>query len=520
MNCSACGADNRGGAKFCHSCGQRLLEAEVPASAGIVEVEEGAIHRGERSELAFYDENEPDEPLGAVTGEAAFEAGSEKGNSDIAEEPPVVAVEGQEQEGILGFASQPSSQAQEDVLAGDGESLESEDQIVAFWREESERMIPVEVGTVIEDRYAVVETLDLQEDEILYRAFDLQRCWQCGHEENDPEGAFCARCGVLMDRRPDVQLLELRQAGGEPPPDKVVVSHLNHNSRHFLLLAEQQQEAEPKPEMPSKPACFRLLVGQRSDPGHVRELDEDSLFVLTLAPTYQSRTGPVLGLFAVADGMGGHAGGEVASKMALQVLVERVLQTVIICELSGELVLEEDILALLRQATIAANDGVYLARKKRDNDMGTTLSTAFIRDDRLFLAHVGDGRIYRFNADGLEQLTTDHSVVASMIADGQAKPEEIYSHPHRSIVTRCIGDKPVVEVDTDILPLAPGDRVILCCDGVWEMVRDEGIEDVMMQEADPQAACDLLVRRANAAGGDDNISVIVVQVDSVQDIDT
>jgi serine/threonine protein phosphatase PrpC len=132
---------------------------------------------------------------------------------------------------------------------------------------------------------------------------------------------------------------------------------------------------------------------------------------------------------------------------------------------------------------------------------------------------VGDSRVYRFNAEGLEQLTTDHSVVASMIANGQAKPEEIYSHPHRSIVYRCIGDKPVVEVDTDILPLAPGDRIILCCDGVWEMLRDEGVEDVMMQEADPQAACDLLVRRANAAGGDDNISVIVVQFDAITDID-
>jgi len=322
-----------------------------------------------------------------------------------------------------------------------------------------------------------------------------------------------------MDRRPDVQLMEQREAGMEPPPGKIAVARIELDSRHFLLLDEKESEPEHKPEPPPKPKSFRLLVGQRSDPGQVRELDEDSLLVLTLAPTYQSRTGPTLGLFAVADGMGGHAGGEVASKMALQALVERVLQTMILSEISGELVLEEDILALLRQATIAANDDVYLARKKRDNDMGTTLSTVFIRNDRLFLAHVGDGRVYRFNAEGLERLTTDHSVVASMIAEGQAKPEEIYTHPHRSIIYRCIGDKPVVEVDTDILPLTPGDRIILCCDGVWETLRDEGIKDVMMQEADPQAACDLLVRRANAAGGDDNISVIVVQVDALGDID-
>jgi serine/threonine protein phosphatase PrpC len=217
--------------------------------------------------------------------------------------------------------------------------------------------------------------------------------------------------------------------------------------------------------------------------------------------------------------MGGHASGEVASRMALQELADRVMRTVILPEMAGQLVWEDDILTFLRQATIAANDTVYLARQKRENDMGTTLTTVLIRDNRLFLAHVGDCRAYRFSADGLEQLTTDHSVVASMIAEGQAKPEELYTHPHRNIVYRCIGDKPVVEVDTDLLPLGVGDRVILCCDGLWEMVRDEGIEDVLMQEADPQAACDLLVRRANAAGGEDNISVILIQVEAVAELD-
>jgi serine/threonine protein phosphatase PrpC len=576
MNCSACGADNREGARFCRDCGQRLVEEATPVPAEQQEkegvAEEGRIEPqpeedileeptspglpaageppasaetagasgvqarpatktdrepplgdeavGGKAELTFYDEIDFDEPVdGTSLDEEALDAVVEETDSNKSNDLPAPAVKVGEEEGDSGTVTQTQPGPTGEPKMADGESLDSEDDFVAFWREEPEQMIPVEVGTVIEDRYAVVETLDVQEDEILYRALDLRRCWQCGHEENDPEGAFCARCGVLMDRRPDVELMERRQAKMDPPPGKIAVARIDHDSRHFLLLAEQESEPEHKPEMPPKPTSYRLLVGQRSDPGQVRELDEDSLFVLTLAPTYQSRTGPSLGLFAVADGMGGHAGGEVASKMALQVLVERVLQTMVLSEISGELVLEEDILALLRQATIAANDDVYLARKKRDNDMGTTLSTVFIRDDRLFLAHVGDGRVYRFSAEGLEQLTTDHSVVASMIAEGQAKPEELYTHPHRSIIYRCIGDKPVVEVDTDILPLTPGDRIILCCDGVWETLRDQGIEDVMMQEADPQAACDLLVRRANAAGGDDNISVIVVQVDSIADID-
>jgi protein phosphatase len=140
---------------------------------------------------------------------------------------------------------------------------------------------------------------------------------------------------------------------------------------------------------------------------------------------------------------------------------------------------------------------------------------ALIRDDRLFLAHTGDCRAYRWNALGLKQLTSDHSLVAKMVASGQISPEELYTHPHRSIIYRCIGDQPEVEVDTELLSVAAGDRIILCSDGLWEMVRNQGIEDVLLQEPDPQAACDRLVDHANVAGGEDNISVIIVQVEGM-----
>jgi serine/threonine protein phosphatase PrpC len=532
MNCPACGVDNREGARFCRSCGANLPEDEgQPAAEEEGEGVKEATIEAEHNEAA----HQKAEPEGAAVEADLTESQGGKSmpelevedEADVAPRAEVAQEESAEFPESL-EVEQPSLPGQpEEVEAGaaPGEvggleadtyepMPESEDDLLAFWREEADLMTPVEPDTVIEGRFAVVEALDIQEDEILYHALDLKRCWQCGYEENDPEGAFCARCGILMDHRPEARLLEVRDVAAEPSTDMVVAARLSHESRHFLLLAEPKPEPQPEPEAPPESQSFRLLVGQRSDPGKVRELDEDSLFVLTLSPTYESRTGPVLGLFAVADGMGGHAGGEVASRMALQAVTDRVMRTVILPEIAGELVWEDDILAFLRQATIAANDTVYLARQKRENDMGTTLTTVLIRDDRLFLAHVGDGRIYRFSADGLEQLTTDHSVVASMIAEGQAKPEEIYTHPHRSIVYRCIGDKPVVEVDTDLLPLTVGDRLILCCDGLWEMVRDEGIEDVMMQEADPQAACDLLVRRANAAGGEDNISVILVQLEA------
>jgi protein phosphatase len=99
-----------------------------------------------------------------------------------------------------------------------------------------------------------------------------------------------------------------------------------------------------------------------------------------------------------------------------------------------------------------------------------------------------------------------------MVAAGTAEPDEIYTHPQRSVIYRCIGDGPVVEVDTDALELCPGERLVLCCDGLWEMLHNEGIEDVMLRESDPQTACDILVEQANLAGGTDNISVIVAQV--------
>jgi serine/threonine protein phosphatase PrpC len=502
--------------------------AETDLAEGSVSEEE----TGDEIETVTEAEAETVAEVGAEPEEMPVRAEAEPGEVGIVDEEEALPepIDGVETEEAPGMPERPAEDdAAEEVTAdlevfGDEDDeyepiAESEDEILSFWRQEVEPMTPVEAGTVIEGRFAVVEALDVQEGEILYLARDMTSCWQCAYEENDPEGTFCARCGVLMDKKPEVRLLEIAEPEATPSTDMIVLAHLGHDSRHFLLLAEPVRKPEPEAEVLPEPESFRLLVGQRSDPGQIRELDEDSLFVLTLSPTYESRTGPVLGLFAVADGMGGHASGEVASRMALQELAGRVMRTVILPEIAGQLVWEDDILTYLRQATIAANDTVYLARQKRENDMGTTLTTILIRDDRLFLAHVGDCRVYRFNVDGLEQLTTDHSVVASMIAEGQAQPEELYTHPHRNIVYRCIGDKPVVEVDTDLLPLSVGDRIVLCCDGLWEMVRDEGIEDVLMQEADPQTACDLLVRRANAAGGEDNISVILVQVEASAELD-
>jgi serine/threonine protein phosphatase PrpC len=456
---------------------------------------------------------------GSPTESAAGLGETEEGVPQEPDGPPSVAAEAEsavEPEAEVTVAEDGATELEDEAEAAakmDAERLPSEPStperdVQVFWRDKPEPLVPLELQTMIDDRYEIVEVLAVQEDEIHYMAHDLRGCWQCGFADNIIGDSFCAQCGVSLERKPEVRLLEVRQAEAEPSGGAPVAARLAHEGRTLLVVVEPSQETQAS----SEPESLRLLFGQRSHPGQVRELNEDGLLAMILAPTYESQTMPVQGLFAVADGMGGHEGGEVASRMALQIVAHRVLRTLILPGLDGEMVPEEEVAVRIHLAILAANDAIYLARQKAENDMGTTLTVAFVRDAHLFLGHVGDCRVYRWNAEGLEQLTTDHSVVASMVASGQAAPEDVYTHPHRSVIYRSIGDKPTVEVDVDRQSLAPGDRLVLCSDGLWEMLRTDGIQDVMLQESDPQVACDLLVSRANAAGGDDNISVVVLQV--------
>jgi serine/threonine protein phosphatase PrpC len=540
MNCPACGTDNRERARFCRDCGTPLPggpEAEVPAAEGLVEIPTGeALPTGAafeplageprvEADLASLPDEEPDPELG----QAEFPVGEAEVDLLEADIEEVLETEAGEPQAADHAGSSPSpsvDEAEQDAPAASGPSPEATAEVeldqahegdgaleaAASRKEGTEPFEPLPSGTLIGDRFMVVEALVLDEDaeshRVLYRTRDLRRCWHCGHEGNAADEAFCSQCGASMDRKMDARLLQVEQDDVELSASHEVTGRLQHGEHTFLILAE------PEPEQLPELQSIRLLVGQRSDAGQVRELDEDSLLAMTLSPTFESQTAPVLGLFAVADGMGGHDSGEVASSLALQVLAERAIRYIILPELSDRSSSPEEIVGSLEDAVLAANDAVYLARQKRGSDMGTTVTAALVRTDRLFLAHVGDCRAYLWNSDGLDQLTIDHSVVARMIADGQAEPDEIYTHPHRSVIYRSIGDKPLVDVDTAVLPLEAGDRLILCSDGLWEMVYDEGIEDVMMQESDPQLACDQLVKRANLAGGEDNISVIVVQVEA------
>jgi len=210
----------------------------------------------------------------------------------------------------------------------------------------------------------------------------------------------------------------------------------------------------------------------------------------------------------VADGMEGHEGGEIASGMAVRFVADFVMHRLL--DLAGAPLDPE---TLLREAIQGANQAVRQAAQERGTDMGTTVTAALVLGNRAYIANVGDSRTYLIGAAGeVRRVTTDHSLVESLVAVGMIQPEEVYTHPQRNEVYRNLGDKPQVEVDTFVERLRPGDVLLLCSDGLWEMVQDPfDIAALVHNAASPQAASEALVRAANEGGGEDNIAVIVVR---------
>lgn len=241
----------------------------------------------------------------------------------------------------------------------------------------------------------------------------------------------------------------------------------------------------------------RLVIGSATDPGSVRDRNEDLVYFaeLDLAPDHEEETY----ILAVADGMGGYERGDVASRMALDSLIER-LKTFD----------TDDVSLILKQAYRRANELIYQdgTAHGEDNMMGTTLVAAVLIGDDLTIANVGDSRAYLLRAGTLNQITEDHSLIAEQVRMGVISADEARDSQHKNIITRALGHRPRVDVDVYELTLLPEDRVLLSSDGVHDFLEEDVLREVLA-EMEPAEAAQELVARALANGSTDNLTALV-----------
>ena len=230
----------------------------------------------------------------------------------------------------------------------------------------------------------------------------------------------------------------------------------------------------------------------RTHIGNVRASNQDALVIMPGR----------FGLFGVADGMGGHKAGDVASKMTSQTLQEKLSE-------------QKPSADLLRQGIEEANRLIYLEQLENPDysGMGTTVTVLWEDAERVLLGHVGDSRCYRLSGGVLEQLSQDHSMVAELVRDGLLTPEEAEHHPYRNIITRAVGTGDTVDVDIQDYPKKPGDRFLLCSDGLYEYFTKDEICRYLAAESMEETA-DAMLALALDRGGKDNISLVIAEVDA------
>lgn len=234
----------------------------------------------------------------------------------------------------------------------------------------------------------------------------------------------------------------------------------------------------------------------RTDIGQKRQLNQDYVYIT------DESIGILDNLYIVADGMGGHNAGDFASKYTVETVVREVSTSI-----------EKKPFRILGKAIRVANE-LIRARAREDMSMygmGTTIVAASISEHQLMVANVGDSRLYIYNSNGIRQITRDHSLVEEMVRMGGMAPEVARNHPDKNIITRAVGARDSVEVDFFTEDLSDEDIVLMCSDGLTNMLRDEEIADILSEDISLEAKTNKLIDRANENGGKDNIAVILIR---------
>lgn len=371
---------------------------------------------------------------------------------------------------------------------------------------------PLAVGSTLLDQFTILELISSQPDANLYRAARLRYCEVCG-VENESDRERCGFCGMVLPP-PDLFLLTERLAAvgsWNLPPQSFVVNARSYTLSHDGLETALALRA-PHP---------RLAFGYQSDPGLVRgakgKPNQDSVLASTLGLAADT-TNPTVGLFIIADGVGGSAAGQVASRMGIQTAAKHLFSELLTSFGGDKPASDETIRGAIAAAIISANSQIIEWAASQGLSSGTTLTLALVIDTRAFIANVGDSRVYLYRGGTCTQVTNDHSYTAMLVAQGSITREQAFTHPQRNIILRSLGDLTAFEPDLfplqgGALALQAGDQLMLCSDGLWGMVRDNEISQVLQDAQAPQEACAQLVNRANLAGGADNISVIVMRIE-------
>ena len=261
------------------------------------------------------------------------------------------------------------------------------------------------------------------------------------------------------------------------------------------MTQEDNSNIDSSPEKARK-------IGMLTDVGQVRTVDEDSILAADLSFGVNSKSSN-FHLLVVADGMGGHAKGEEASKIALSAISRSVI---------SELVNDTPFTKLLEQGIQNANQDIldHTARHPESSGMGTTSVCVIVEGNAVHLANVGDSRAYVISDDEIRRVTKDHSFVQSLVDQGEITEAESREHPQKNVITKAIGIGTSIEADTMRLTLDSDESLLLCCDGVIAHLPDDDIHKIIRDSPDPQTACKEIVDMANERGGSDNISLIIL----------